>query len=108
MIKLIRLEIKRNRLNEYIIASVVITFSIIALVYLFAAIPHLDSSDSDVQIFKTYNGISTLSLVVFTACYSILSSVMYNRFIIEEYTSKKVFLLFRTPLKENGYYVPKL
>ncbi|MFD2132374.1 ABC transporter permease [Pseudogracilibacillus auburnensis] len=101
MLKLIKLEIKRNRLKGYITAGLVITVTLIGLVYLFAAIPYLDASDKDVQIFMTYNGISTLSLVVATACFSILSSVMYNRFIIEEYTSKKVFLLFSYPVERN-------
>lgn len=93
MLNLIKLEIKRNRLKGYITAGLLITFAVLGLVYLFAAIPHLDASDTDVQIFITYNGIATLSLVVATACFSILSSAMYNRFIVEEYASKKVFLL---------------
>lgn len=101
MLKLIKLEIKRNRLKSYITAGFVITIAMIGLVYLFAAIPHLDDSDTDIKIFMTYNGISTLSLVVATACFSILSSVMYNRFIIEEYTGKKVFLLFSYPVERN-------
>lgn len=97
MLNLIKLEIKRNRLKGYITAGLLITFAVLGLVYLFAAIPHLDASDTDVQIFITYNGIATLSLVVATACFSILSSAMYNRFIVEEYASKKVFFAFLIP-----------
>ena len=72
MLNLIKLEIKRNRLKGYITAVLLITFAVLGLVYLFAAIPHLDASDTDVQIFITYNGIATLSLVFANACFSIL------------------------------------
>lgn len=101
MLKLIKLEFKRNHLKGYITAGLVITIATLCLVYLFAAIPHLDPSDKDTQIFMTYNGIATLSLVTVTACFSILSSVMYNKFVIEEYTSKKVFLLFSYPVERK-------
>lgn len=108
MLNLIKLEIKRNRLKGYITAGLLITFAVLGLVYLFAAIPHLDASDTDVQIFITYNGIATLSLVVATACFSILSSAMYNRFIVEEYASKKFFCFSHTLLSEAEYYWQKL
>lgn len=108
MLNLIKLEIKRNRLKGYITAGLLITFAVLGLVYLFAAIPHLDASDTDVQIFITYNGIATLSLVVATACFSILSSAMYNRFIVEEYASKKVFLLFSYPVKRSRVLLAKV
>ena len=108
MLNLIKLEIKRIRLKGYITAGLLITFAVLGLVYLFAAIPHLDASDTDVQIFITYNGIATLSLVVATACFSILSSAMYNRFIVEEYASKKVFLLFSYPVKRSRVLLAKV
>ncbi|MGL4697496.1 ABC transporter permease [Enterococcus larvae] len=101
MFRLIKLELKRNRLKPYITAAVVITVAMLALVYLFAIISYLDTSDTDLLIFMTYRGISTLSLIVATACFSILSSVMYNKFVIEEYTSKKVFLLFSYPVERK-------
>ena len=97
MLNLIKLEIKRNRLKGYITAGLLITFAVLGLVYLFAAIPHLDASDTDVQIFITYNGIATLSLVVATACFS-----------VEEYASKKVFLLFSYPVKRSRVLLAKV
>ena len=108
MLKLIKLELERNNLKSYIIGGCLITLSILGLVYLFAAIPHIDPSDPDVGIFLTYNGISALALIILAACFTILASVMYNKLVIAEYTSKKIYLLFSYPIKKERILAAKL
>lgn len=106
--KLIRLETMKNSLKPYVIASIVITVATIGMLYLFAAVPYIDPSDSDVQIFKSYRGIFILTLIVSMACFSILSAVIYNKYVINEYCEKNVYLIFSYPINRKNILLAKI
>ena len=90
----VKLEIKRNNLKPYITAVVIMFFVIIGMLYLFAAIPKMDPTESDLDMFKSYDSITTLTCLLDMVCFAILSSVMYAKFVVEDYAGKRALLLF--------------
>lgn len=98
MNKLIKFELKRNSLKTYHIAVVIITVVILSFLYLLAAIPQIDAADSDTEMFMSYDFIIGLGNIISMAIFSIMSSVMASKFIVDEYTGKKAILLFSYPV----------
>lgn len=98
MNKLIKFELKRNSLKTYHIAVVIITVVILSFLYLLAAIPQIDTADTDTEMFMSYGFIIGLGNIICMAIFSIMSSVMASKFIVDEYTGKKAILLFSYPV----------
>lgn len=107
MNKLIKFELKRNRLKTYHIAVVIITVVILSFLYLLATIPQIDAADSDTEMFMSYDFIIGLGNIISMAVFSIMSSVMASKFIVDEYTGKKAILLFCYPVDRKKYWTPK-
>ncbi len=102
MVKLMKLELQRNRMRSYISAALIITIVMVGFLYLLAAIPYLDETQTDIEMFMTYGSIATLVCMLSMVSFSILSSVMYARFVVEEYAGKKAILLFSYPVNRRG------
>ncbi len=98
MNKLIKFELKRNSLKTYHIVVVIITVVILSFLYLLAAIPQIDTADTDTEMFMSYGFIIGLGNIISMAIFSIMSSVMASKFIVDEYTGKKAILLFSYPV----------
>ncbi len=98
MNRLIKFELKRNSLKTYHIAVVIITVVILSFLYLLAAIPQIDTADTDTEMFMSYGFIIGLGNIISMAIFSIMSSVMASKFIVDEYTGKKAILLFSYPV----------
>lgn len=98
MNKLIQFELKRNSLKPYHIAVGIITIVILGLLYLFAAIPRIDSADADAEMFMSYEFIVGLGNIISMAIFSIMSAAMASKIIVDEYTEKKAILLFSYPV----------
>lgn len=98
MNKLINFKLKRNSLKTYHIAVVIITVVILSFLYLLAAIPQIDTADTDTEMFMSYGFIIGLGNIISMAIFSIMSSVMASKFIVDEYTGKKAILLFSYPV----------
>ena len=98
MNKLIKFELKRNSLKTYHIAVVIITVVILSFLYLLAAIPQIDTADTDTEMFMSYGFIIGLGNIISMAIFSIMSSVMASKFIVDEYIGKKAILLFSYPV----------
>lgn len=108
MLKLMKLELRRTSLKTYITAALVITLITAGLLYLFAVLPTVDEAEKDMEMFMSYSSIATLTCMLSMVCFSILSSVMYARFIVEEYCSKKTILLFSYPVARKKIFIAKL
>lgn len=108
MVKLMKLELKRNRMRSYISATLILTIVMIGFLYLFAAIPFLEETQTDIEMFMTYDSIATLVCMISMVSFSILSSVMYARFIVEEYAGNKVILLFSYPVNRRNILWAKI
>lgn len=98
MNKLTRLELKRNSLKPYHIAVSIITVVILSFLYLLAAIPRTDATDTDAEMFMSYDFIVGLDNIVSMAVFSIMSAAMASKLIVEEYAGKRAIMLFSYPV----------
>ncbi len=98
MNKLISLEIKRNGLKTYHTAVLIVTAIMLCFLYLLAVIPKLDPTETDLGLFMTYNSLTNLINIICMVIFVILSSVMFSKFVVEEYSGKRAVLLFSYPV----------
>jgi hypothetical protein len=79
----------------------------LGFIYLFAYAPHIDP-DPDLQIFANYNSIISLFSMLSMAVFATLSSIMYTRFVIDDYKEKRAILLFSYPIRRDKILFAKL
>ena len=104
MRKLIELEIQRNNIKKYVIAAMIITVSSFMMLYLFAFMARFGSDEE----FFDYKGIISIIGIVNMACFTVLGSVMYSRFVIDDYVGKKAILIFSYPVSRNKVFYSKV
>ena len=80
---LIRLELKKNNINTYILADIIIAITMIGFLFLFAYAPLIEPNDKDMAIFAGYDNLISLFCVFNMAVFCVMSAVMYCRFVIE-------------------------
>lgn len=83
MKKLISLELKRNSLKPYNIAVTIIMIVMLFFLYLLAAIPMIEQTESDMEMFLSYSSLIGMSNVVSMAIFSIMSAVLASKLIVE-------------------------
>ena len=105
---LIRLELKKNKINTYIIASLIIAITMLGFLFLFAYAPMLEPNDKDMAIFSGYNNLIPLFGVFNMAVFCVMSAVMYSKFVIEDYSGKRPILLFSYPVSRKKIILSKL
>ena len=98
MNKLISLELKRNSLRSYHTGVFISGALMLGMLYLLAAIPKLDPSETDLEMFLSYRSLIGLTNIMLMVIFTILSAVMSAKFIVEEYAGKKAILLFSYPV----------
>ncbi|MBC2398808.1 ABC transporter permease [Clostridium tetanomorphum] len=111
MIKLIQLELKRNKLRTYIISTGVIALSLIVFIYMFLFISTKTQVSGDVYIKNVLSNYETIILlvnIISCVCFATLSGVMYSRFVINEYSGKRAILLFSYPVSPKKIMFTKL
>ena len=92
MRNMITLELKRNRLRSYHIAVLICGVTMLGFQYLMAAIPYMDPTEPDAELFSQYPFLMGVTCLVCMAIFSILSAVMASRFVAEEYSGKRAIL----------------
>ncbi len=107
MMKLIKLELRKNNLKPYLLGVLGIFHAIIAMGLLFCAIPILEPNDPDSQMFSDPNMIMTMVSIISMSAFAILASIMHSKFIVEEYTGRKNVLLFTYPQKRSSILFAK-
>lgn len=108
MHKLITLELKRNRLRPYHIATLICGVTMLGFQYLMAAIPYMDPTEPDAELFSQYSFLMGITCLVCMAIFSILSAVMASRFVVEEYSGKRAILLLSYPVSREKVLCAKL
>lgn len=108
MVDLMKLELKRNSIRTYVISTFIISLFMLGFIYLFAYAPLIEPNDADLKLFLGYNNIISLFCVINMTAFCVLSSVMFSRFIIEEYSGKRVILLFTYPIKRENMFMAKI
>lgn len=107
MMKLIKLELMKNNIKPYLWSSFGIFIGITAMGLLFSAIPVLEPNDLSSQEFSNPNMIIIMISIISMGAFSILSSIMYSKFVVEEYTGRKNVLLFTYPQKRSSILLAK-
>ena len=82
MRNLIALELKRNRLRPYHLATLICGVTMLGFQYLMAAIPHMDPTEPDAELFSQYPFLVGITWLVCMAIFTILSAVMASRFVV--------------------------
>lgn len=108
MNKLISLELKRNSLRSYHTGVFISGALMLGLLYLLAAIPRLDPSETDLEMFMLYRGLIGLTDIMLMVIFTILSAVMSSKSIIEEYAGKRAILLFSYPVSRQKVLSAKM
>lgn len=107
MSKLIALELKRNNIRTYLVASGIACAVLLAFIYFVSYVAQVESGVHEEQ-FQNYTNIfrftGTISLIIF----SIMSATMYSRLIIDEYSGKRAALLFSYPVSRGKILLAKL
>lgn len=90
MIKLINLELQRINLRPYLISSTISGFVLLAFTYFIAYVAQVEQ---EVQ-FMNYENIFLFTGAMSILIFGVLSTTMYEKLIIEEYSGKRLALLF--------------
>lgn len=108
MIKLAALELRRNSLRPYAVVTGILGGVLLAFWYLMALIPRLDPLDPDAELFSTGSFFTGMNCTVCTAFFGVLGAVMAARLVVEEYSGKRVLLLFSYPVSRRRILAAKL
>lgn len=104
---LMRLEFRKVPMKAYIMASLIIWISMLGFIYLFAYAPRIDP-DPDMQVFAGYDNLVVLFGAFNMAVFCTMASVMYTKFIINEYGGKRAVLLFSYPVSRSKVLLAKI
>ena len=103
MLKLVKLELKRNNIKPYIIASLCIFVFTFGFSFLITIVSKSTPEDlAMVGMTSSFKSIIPILTSMSLAFFGILSSVMHAKFSVEEYTGKKSILLFSYPQKRSA------
>ncbi len=107
MRKLIGLELKKNNLKPYLCGGLGIFIFTFLTGVLFSALPILEPNNPSSLMFKDENMVVTMIGIVSMSAFAVLVSVMYAKFVVEEYTGNKNVLLFTYPQKRSHILLAK-
>ncbi|MFD1416056.1 ABC transporter permease [Oceanobacillus jeddahense] len=108
MLALMKLELRKHNIRTYIISAFALFVVMLGFIYLFAYVPQFDPNDADLYLFAGYHNIIPLFGVINMTVFCVLAAVMHSRFIIEEYTEKRVIRLFSYPVKRGSVFFSKV
>lgn len=101
--KLVKLDLRKNNLKPYLHGVLGIMIAIMAIGLLFCAVPVLEPNDPYSNEFSDPNMIITMVSILSMCSFSILSSIMHSKFVVEEYTGRKNVLLFYLSTKKKQH-----
>lgn len=107
MMKLIKLELRRNNLKPYLWGSLGIFIFALVIGAFFIALPLIEPNDPTSKEMSDFTMLSPLISIIVMGSYTILGTVMHTKFIVEEYTGKKNLLLFTYPQKRSQILLAK-
>lgn len=104
MMKLINLELQRINLRPYLISSIISGFILLSFTYFIAYVAQVEQ---EVQ-FMNYENIFLFTSAMSILIFSVLSATMYEKLIIEEYSGKRLALLFSYPVGRKKAFSAKI
>ncbi|MCR8846039.1 ABC transporter permease [Paenibacillus sp. SC116] len=104
MLKLMKLEWKKHRVNSYFKALVICIVAIFGAVALMA----WTSGRESIPLFPDYEEFMSLTNIFIRIVFIIFSSVLLSRIVIDEYRNKTIQLLYTYPLQRKKLMQAKL
>lgn len=104
MLKLIKLELQRINLRPYLISSAISSIVLLIFTYFIAYVAQVEQ---EVQ-FMTYENIFLFTAIISILFFGILSAAMYAKLIIEEYSGKRLVVLFSYPVGRKKTFTAKI
>lgn len=92
MIKFMKLELTRNKISDYVKASIIAYIFLMTFTYFVAYVAQIENELD----FQNYENILLFTVMINFIIFSILSALMYVRSIINEYTGKGISLPYYT------------
>lgn len=108
MIDLIKLELKKNNIHTYIHSVLIITAIMLIFLYMFAIIPYIEPNSAEAALFENYLSIFGIVMLINMVAFAVLSSVMYSKFVIDEYIGRSAILLFSYPISRKKVFLAKI
>ena len=109
MMKIIRLEKNKVKLKLYIGISTLVSFGILIFLFFFAGISYIKPDDVlQDNILGTYNFIYMMGLLIGIVAYSIQSSIIFSKIVLEEYKNDGLYLLFSYPINRMQQFNAKI
>lgn len=104
MLKLIKLELQRINLRPYLISSTICGVVLLAFTYFIAYVAQVEQ---EVQ-FMAYGNIFLFTGAMSILIFGVFSATMYEKLIIEEYSGKRLALLFSYPAGRKKTFSAKI
>lgn len=104
MLKLIALEIRKNKLKNLYKGVVIVNLAILAFMIL---VVFIDQSEREAS-FNSYIDISEGIFVFVKAAYIIFASVLLSKLVIDEYKNNTITLLFMYPISRKKLMTAKI
>lgn len=108
MMKLIKMELKRNNTRTYVVSGAILCIVLLGLIYFIAFAAQLEDSSAREIVFRRYTNIFRLTGMISLVFFSTMSAIMYSQLIIGEYTGKQAALLFSYPVSRSKILLAKL
>lgn len=104
MLKLISLEIRKNKLKSLLKGATIVNLAILAFMIL---VIFIDQSESDAT-FTSYTDVFEGVFVFVKAAYIIFASVLISKLVIDEYKNNTISLLFMYPISRKKLMIAKI
>lgn len=104
MLKLIFLEMDKFKIKTYVLASIISCMVLLGFTYLISVISRVEND----PLFQNYSNIFKFVGIMGMIIFTILSSVMHSRIVVEDYVGKKLVLLFSYPVSRGKIFLAKI
>ncbi|QIK70686.1 hypothetical protein G7062_10395 [Erysipelothrix sp. HDW6C] len=109
MNKLIKLEFKRTSISRYTVSVALMTLMLVVMCYFFAFVSKMKPDDAVSNNFlASYEFVFTMVHLLSLASFSILSAVIFSKFVVESYHNENVQLLMLYPVSRIKVFLAKL
>lgn len=108
MMKLIVLELRKNRLKSFHLAVLFCGIALLAMEFFWTAIPYLDPNDGDSALFLSYNFTMGLNHILGTGMFAILGGTLGGKLVVEPYGGKGAFVELTYPVARSKLIGAKL
>lgn len=104
MLKLMFLEMDKFKIKTYILTSIISSIALLGFTYLISIIFRVEND----PLFQSYSNIFKFVGIMGMIIFTVLSSVMHSRIVVEDYVGKRLVLLFSYPVSRSKIFLAKI